>query len=236
MSSSKNYRRKSIRLQGYDYSQPGAYFITLVAENRISWFGEIHNRAMHLNECGIGFYKIWQDIPKRFPNIILDEFILMPNHLHGIIWIKDSRLENLDIDPTLDDDAKLEGDATLVVIPDEMESSTRLDPTLDSTGPDATGSGTRPHSTKNPTIGDIIGAYKSLSTNYYIKGVKEKGWPRFKKRFWQANYYERIIRNEKALNHIRKYIQQNPLKWALDHESANATTKKINCFLRGDSQ
>lgn len=227
MSSSKNYRRKSIRLQGYDYSQPGAYFITLVTEKRICWFGEIHNRAMLLNDCGIGFFKLWQDIPKRFPNIILDEFILMPNHLHGIIWIKDSRLENLDINPMLDDDAKLGVgarlgvEATLVVA--QIETS--------GTRPDATR-----HNATDPKIGDIVGAYKSLSTNFYIKGLNEKRWPRFKKRFWQANYYERIIRNEKALNHIRKYIQQNPLKWALDHESPNATTKKVNCFLRGDSQ
>lgn len=172
---------------------------------------------MHLNDCGIGFCKIWQNIPKRFPNIILYEFILMPNHLHGIIWIKDSGQESLETDPMLDDETKLEGVATLVVAQREA-SGTRPD-------------STRPNTT-DPTIGDIVGAYKSLSTNYYIKGVKEKGWPRFKKRFWQANYYERIIRNEKGLNNIRKYIQHNPMKWALDHESQNASHQESQLFLK----
>ncbi len=193
---------------------------------------------MHLNDCGIGFCKIWQNIPKRFPNIILYEFILMPNHLHGIIWIKDSGQESLETDPMLDDETKLEGVATLVVAQREA-SGTRPDATRpESTRPDPTGAdpktsdSTKPDLKTKPTIGDIVGAYKSLSTNYYIKGVKEKGWPRFKKRFWQANYYERIIRNENTLQNIRKYIQHNPMKWALDHESQNASHQESQLFLK----
>ena len=67
-----------------------------------------------------------------------------------------------------------------------------------------------------PTIGDILGAFKSLSTNRYIKGVKQNGWPPFDKKLWQRNYYEHIIRNEESRLQIIEYIDTNPLRWHLD--------------------
>jgi REP element-mobilizing transposase RayT len=69
------------------------------------------------------------------------------------------------------------------------------------------------------TLGEIVGAFKSLSTNAYIRGVRERGWPRFDGRLWQRNYYERVIRNERELNAIRKYILDNPANWAQDREN-----------------
>jgi REP element-mobilizing transposase RayT len=65
-------------------------------------------------------------------------------------------------------------------------------------------------------IGQVIGAFKSLSTNAYIKGVHSQNWQSFDKRLWQKNYYEHIIRNEKAYLHISDYITNNPQKWELD--------------------
>ncbi|OIN83946.1 transposase IS200 like family protein [Francisella sp. TX07-6608] len=81
------------------------------------------------------------------------------------------------------------------------------------------------------TLSDIIGAFKSLTTNAYINGVKTKNWQPFDKRLWQRNYYEHIIRNEKSYNEIIKYIQLNPLKWELDElnpkfENKNAIKDK----------
>lgn len=70
--------------------------------------------------------------------------------------------------------------------------------------------------TAHPTIGDVVGAFKSLTTNDYIAGVKQKNWPSFNKKLWQRNYYQHIIRNEQSYLEIAEYIQNNPLKWLED--------------------
>jgi hypothetical protein len=74
-------------------------------------------------------------------------------------------------------------------------------------------------STPAPTLGDVIGAFKSRVTVEYTRGVKTLGWTPFDKRLWQRNYYEHIIRNEEALNRIRRYIVENPIRWAFDREN-----------------
>ena len=79
------YRIESSRLKGYDYSGPGAYYITIVTRNRECLFGDVVNDKMILNESGKIADKYWKEIPEHFPNAILDEYIVMPNHLHGII-------------------------------------------------------------------------------------------------------------------------------------------------------
>jgi REP element-mobilizing transposase RayT len=74
-----------------------------------------------------------------------------------------------------------------------------------------------------PTLGNMVGGYKSRVTVEYTHGVKTKGWPVFSRRLWQRNYYEQIIRNEESLNHIRQYIIENPAHWAEDPENLIAT-------------
>ena len=81
------HHRRSIRLKGYDYSQNGAYFVTICVQNRKCLFGKITNRNMVLNDAGKMAEKYWQKIPEHFPNIILDAFVIMPNHMHGILII-----------------------------------------------------------------------------------------------------------------------------------------------------
>jgi REP element-mobilizing transposase RayT len=66
------------------------------------------------------------------------------------------------------------------------------------------------------TIGDIVGAFKSVTTNNYIHGVKQSGWKPFEKRLWQQNYWEHIVREDTALSRIRNYIQTNPARWSDD--------------------
>ncbi|MCP4977997.1 MAG: hypothetical protein GY931_17755, partial [Maribacter sp.] len=78
---------RSIRLEGYDYSQAGLYFITLCTQNSLHLFGEIANEKMVLNDAGMMVEKWWNELKNKFPNIKLDEFIVMPNHFHGIIQI-----------------------------------------------------------------------------------------------------------------------------------------------------
>ncbi len=78
-------QRRSIRLQGYDYSRAGAYFITVCTQNRESLFGDIVNGAMHLNDTGRMVQQCWDDVPLHFPQVTLDAFVVMPNHIHGIV-------------------------------------------------------------------------------------------------------------------------------------------------------
>ena len=79
------HNRKSIRLKGYNYSQPGLYFITICCQDRICHFGHIDNGKMILNEFGTITYNEWLKTPKLRPNVELGEFVIMPNHIHGII-------------------------------------------------------------------------------------------------------------------------------------------------------
>ena len=86
------HHRRSIRLTEYDYSQPGAYFITICTYKKQPWFGEIHHSQMHLNQLGKLVAQEWLRTPEIRPEVILDEWIIMPNHLHGIIIITDAVL------------------------------------------------------------------------------------------------------------------------------------------------
>jgi putative transposase len=85
----EKYRIKSIRLSNWDYSANGFYFITICTNNMECVFGEIKNGIMGLSEIGCIAAKFWQDIPKHFTDVILDEWIVMPNHVHGSIGICD---------------------------------------------------------------------------------------------------------------------------------------------------
>jgi REP element-mobilizing transposase RayT len=80
-------KRRSIRLPGYDYASAGWYFVTIVCHKRQNLFGEIHNGQMVLNAAGKMVEECWFNIPKHFPNTELHEFVVMPNHVHGIIEI-----------------------------------------------------------------------------------------------------------------------------------------------------
>lgn len=87
----QKHHRRSIRLPNYDYSQSGAYFITIVAWQRKCLFGEVIDGRMKLNKFGLVAAQQWEKLPKRFPNIELGAFVIMPNHTHGIIVIVDGR-------------------------------------------------------------------------------------------------------------------------------------------------
>ena len=86
---SQAHHRRSIRLKGYDYTLPGAYFVTLVAWQRACLFGEITGDQMRLSPYGEIVRRAWSDLPRHYPHVILDEFILMPNHVHAIIVLVD---------------------------------------------------------------------------------------------------------------------------------------------------
>jgi putative transposase len=185
---SKKHRRRSIRLKDYDYSQSGLYFITICSQDRRCLFGEIADGVMILNDAGQMIREQWSILPNRFNSIELHEFIVMPNHFHGIVELVSEQTVG----------APLVG---ALVERHQMGQPQGIAPTA----PEI-----------NPTIGDVIGAFKSLTTNEYIAGVKQKNWSPFNKKLWQRNYYEHIIRSEQSYLEIAEYIQNNPLKWLED--------------------
>ena len=218
------HHRRSIRLKGYDYSQAGSYFITMCCDNRIHRFGKIENGEMILNEFGFVAYHEWAKLPQRFPNFELDVFQIMPNHMHGIITLVDvhqggasiHRLENpvrVGITPNL---IQAQVGITPTLIPIQNENNEEGSPVGRPLGapqlaPLAVAPSTDAPTKIAPTIGDIIGAYKSLVTNACIKICNSQNIRLGK--LWQRDYYEIIIRNEQAYQRISHYIINNPAKW-----------------------
>ena len=175
--------RRSIRLQEYDYTQSGAYFFTVVVQDRLCLFGDVVDQEMRTNEAGALVHSLWEALPGRFSFIQLDVFIVMPNHVHGILTIDQSV------------------GAPLVGARGGNSSPTRATTRV------------------APTLGAVIGAYKSLTTRAYIEGVNAGAWPPFRKRLWQRNYYEHVVRNDASLAELRQYILDNPARWAFDREN-----------------
>lgn len=199
--------RKSLRLKEHDYSQVGAYFITVCVHNRECLFGEIVGEDMRLNEAGQMVAAAWDGLSERFPEADLDSSVVMPNHTHGIVVI--GRPGPPESNPVF---ASRNTDDVVANLVFAQHVSHRQ-----------TDCGQRQalplRGTLPGTIGRIVQAIKSITTNEYIVGVKELGWPRFAGKLWQPNYYEHVIRSEKVLNSVREYVIYNPLRWALDPEN-----------------
>jgi REP element-mobilizing transposase RayT len=195
----ERHHRRSIRLKGYDYRQAGAYFVTVCTQDRSFLFGEMVHGEMRLNDAGKMVYDVWNDLPAFYPGVQTDAFIVMPNHIHGIIIL-------VGADPRVcpDADPRVCPDADPRVCPD-------ADPRVCPGQPQGVA----------PTMGlpDVVHRFKTMTTKRYADGVKRLGWEPFRGRLWQRNYYEHIIRNEESLNRIREYILTNPMRWALDREN-----------------
>ncbi len=197
----RDQRRRPLRLKSYDYAQAGVYFVTIVVQGRSCLFGEVAGEDMRLNGAGQMARRVWQALPRRFPTIDLDTFVVMPNHIHGIIGIDTSVGAPLvGAQGSVD-----QGPGTQRAIRRENQhrATTRVAPT---------GGG-------RYVLGDVVGAYKSLATVEYVRGVEGLGWPPFHGRLWQRNYYEHIVRNDESLRRIRRYVLDNPARWSFDREN-----------------
>ncbi len=152
--------RKPNRLKYYDYSNAGWYYVTICTNDHKNHFGEVINSKMDLNDAGKIVYEYWEKIEKLHKNIELDYFVIMPNHIHGIIIINSV------------------GDANFASPTDRTKME----------------------------LCKLLQQFKRAVT-LKIKSINHES--NFK---WQRSFYDRIIRNEKELFNIRKYIKQNPLK------------------------
>ncbi len=195
-------QRKSIRLKNYDYSQTGWYYITICTNNREETLGRIpESGKMILNDVGKMVNKWWNKIEENYENTKLDQYIIMPNHIHGIINIVGVPLVG----------TRQAGQNDCKYPNYSRGQNMELQP--------GQPRGCAPTEQQKITIGDIIGAFKSITTNEYIKNVKNNNWKPFDKRFWQRNYYEHIITSDKAHNNIREYIECNPYNWDDDRNN-----------------
>ena len=189
------HNRRSIRLKGYDYSQEGIYFITLCCQSRQHLFGKIENGIMHLNEFGEIIKEEWEKTPFIRTNISLGAFIIMPDHFHAILHIDQQITKKEDY------------------IPNQFKSPSQ-------------------------TIGAIIRGFKGATTNRIKKfnsgESKEEGrgesWGVLQYaptalpsplKIWQRDYFEKIIRDQRAYQNITQYIIDNPKNWKKKKLSQN---------------
>jgi len=196
--------RQSIRLKGYDYAQAGAYFVTICTQGRVHLFGDVVDGEMVLNDAGRMVFDQWMGLTQRFDGIQLNECIIMPNHMHGIIEIL-SEPVGVGLVPTLGNRATTTERATTNRATTNR-ATTRVAPTAAVVALAAACA----------TVGDMVGVYKSLTTNAYIHGVKQLGWERFNQKLWQRNYWEHIVRDASECQRIATYIRNNPAQWEMD--------------------
>ena len=218
------HHRRSIRLPGYDYASAGGYFVTVVTWQRECLFGNIINNELRLNKVGKIVEWEWLELPKRLSYISLGAYAVMPNHFHGILFMREHAVGATHQGPTsslssreplqtvTNDD--MDGSPLRQTIPhDDMDGSP---PRQTIPHDDMDGSPLRPNGPKPASLGAILAQFKSRATKRIWKIPQFKETP-----IWQRNYYERIIRDENALRTITDYVEANPLLWEKDDENPN---------------
>jgi REP element-mobilizing transposase RayT len=191
--------RRSIRLKEYDYSQSGEYFVTICTHNHECSVGEIVNGEMRLSEIGKIVKEEWLRTATIRPDIQLYSYVIMPNHVHGIIVLNGGR-------------GTLQSDIPVGANCHSPQEKTQNNPTNNRAYIDTP----LQNMFRSPsnTVGAIVRGFKSATT----KRINEiRGTPRMP--FWQRNYYDHIIRSDKELDNIREYISNNVLKWAFEKDN-----------------
>jgi putative transposase len=227
------HHRRSIRLKGYDYSQAGLYFITICCYDKLCLFGEIivpnnqsanNNLAqMMLNDAGKIAHECWLEIPNHFPNVVLHEFVVMPNHIHGIIEFVGTKNisqnmkinDNISIQNELNENHATNNkidmlhnlgsldDVGAKIISQNMDSDKNR--SLDDVGAKIIS----PLRSPSKTIGSVVRGFKIGVTKWMRQNTNIHD-------VWQRNYHEHIIRNDQSYQKISNYIINNPTKWADD--------------------
>ena len=178
------------------------YFVTICTQNFVEWFGVVNNEKMDLNKMGEIANSCWTKIPNHFPNVELDEYIIMSNHIHGIIGIND-----------------ISRDADHNESNDKMKS--RTNSRRDVACNVSTSNRMSKISPKPNSLSVIIRSFKSAVT----KLIRKSHNPNFA---WQPRFYDHVIRNENSLEKIQNYILLNPKNWDLDKNNLNQDSKFIS--------
>lgn len=203
-------RRKQIRLKEFDYRTPGAYFVTICVANREQILGEVRDGSFASSEVGDVVERTLLEMPSQFRGCQIDSFVVMPNHVHAVIFLGTM--------PKLEHAIKEKGRSRPTPTENRGDADVLGEQGLVGAGLDLP-SPQPQHldSHRNlPSLPDIVRAFKTISATNANKILGRSGTP-----FWQRNYYEHIIRNDVALNRIRAYIANNPANWAQDEENPN---------------
>jgi putative transposase len=199
------YRIPSARLQNWDYGSDGAYFMTVCCKNRVHFFGECKDGKMKLSTEGAIVQGFWYEIPKHFPFVILGEFIVMPNHIHGILILDKERYNiekrgnsetGQDVDETRQSLVSTNDKITTTNIPPNDMNKTFGQNRFQNQGKD--------------TVSSIIGSYKSVCTKHIRNAFPtiEFGW--------QTRFWDNIITDGQSFETISQYIINNPATWEDD--------------------
>jgi putative transposase len=205
-----NHRKNSSRLQGWDYSRPGAYFVTINVKGHVCFFGEVKKDGVVLSDVGEVARKNLIAIPEHFPYVFLDSFEVMPNHMHIIIFIE-RPAESFGKGETIERDFVI------------ARKGVQLNALTDNTNTQK--KTTKPEEfyyTITPKTGSL-----SIIMRTYKASVKtwcnNSGYGDF---IWQRGFNDRVIRSNEELKRIRKYIIDNPKNWD-DDENNPLNVKRI---------
>jgi REP element-mobilizing transposase RayT len=204
------YRVSSFRLKNWNYCSEGDYFITICTQNMEHYFGKIENAKMQLSPVGVIADILWYQIPYHSKNVELGAFVVMPNHIHGILTIVKNNNKNCLDNPNNICNCNADVDALHA-----MHLPTQPTIPLSSALPISSMSYSKKNermakiSPKKNSISSIIRSYKSAVT----KHANRLGFD-FQ---WQTRFYDHIIRNDKSFQNISKYIHNNPANWQNDN-------------------
>lgn len=210
------YRIPSTRLQNWDYRWIGAYFITICTKDRINYFGQIENYEMELSHIGIIADIFWNEIPHHSQNVELGAYIVMPNHIHGILIISQNDVEsviNFDNDniKTRNSNIVETGHALSLQQQKKQQQNQKQNKFSIDNKPESIqkiiGQNRFQNIGKN-SISSIIGSYKSAVTKHAHRLGFEFAW--------QTRFYDHIIRNDLSFEEITNYIINNPANWSND--------------------
>jgi len=185
------------RLQGWDYSWAGAYFVTFVVKGQLCCLSTIENGKLWLSSWGETVQRCWLELPSQFQSVILDEMVIMPNHVHAVIFLTGKGEKGKDCGAFIHEGSR---GALMNQGPTKHPGST-LRPMM---------------ADPRMVLGKVIRAWKAKSA-WLIHEVGNLSFA------WQSRYHEHVIRNESELDRIRTYVVNNPLEWDTDGENPKST-------------
>lgn len=184
------HQRRSNRLKGYNYCSTGIYFVTVRAKGFDNVFGYIENEKVLLNKIGLIAYDEWIKTSRIRTNVAIDTFIIMPDHIHGIIEILPAVGATGSVAQNFNNNRLKKLNIQFFNERDDPVSYKKFDLNTK-------------NSLQSNSLGSIIGQYKSM----VAKKIRKTGFLEFN---WQRNYYDRILRSKSELYVVRKYILDNP--------------------------
>ncbi len=155
MLDSQRRSRRSVRKKGHDYCGPGVYFVTICTQEGRPWLGDVAEGVVKINARGRMVERWWLELVRKFPSVALGTYVIMPDHMHGIVILRDA--------------------------------------------------------SSGVSLPQVIHWFKTMTTNAYLRDVRQHLWPHPLRRLWHRNYHDRIICHHLALGRVQRYIAAHPI-------------------------